>query len=316
MTNLVTGAAGFIGSRLCDTLLARGEAVIGVDCLRDNSDIDLKRKNLLRLSALPGFCFSDGDLSRGTAFLDGLLPAGEQVVVHHLAARAGVRNSWGADFAAYTRDNITATQLLLEWAVRRGSIKHFVFASSSSVYGSPTEMPMLEDATVPVPHSPYGVTKLAAENLVRLYGSNHGLVWTALRFFTVYGPGQRPDMAFHRFIRNALAHRPVEIHGDGGQTRDFTYVDDVTRAMILAGETSGGYVMNLGGGQRVSVNQVVGILETILDTRIAVERLPFPPGDVPDTWASTARARTLLGWIPEHTLAEGLASEVEWLRSL
>lgn len=316
MTHIVTGAAGFIGSRLCRALLSRGERVVGIDCLRDYYDVDLKRANLRDLSDHPGFSFSSEDLSLGTGFIEGILPPDAHVVVYHLAAQAGVRKSWGSDFPQYIRDNITATQNLLEWAVHRRSVGHFVFASSSSVYGIPSEMPMREDVTVPVPHSPYGVTKLAAENLVRLYGSNHGLVWTALRLFTVYGPGQRPDMAFSRFVRCAMAGSPITLYGNGDQTRDYTYVDDVTRALVLAGRSPGGLVMNLGGGIRVSVNRVIEILEGILKTRISVNRLPVPPGDVPDTWADTERAGRILGWRPEYTLEEGLAREAEWLVSV
>jgi UDP-glucose 4-epimerase len=316
MTHVVTGAAGFIGSRLCAALLSRGEKVLGIDCLRDYYDVALKQGNLRELSDRPGFSFSPEDLSLGTSFINAILPPEEPVVVYHLAAQAGVRKSWGSDFSQYTRDNITATQNLLEWAVQRGSVGHFVFASSSSVYGIPGEMPMREDVTVPVPHSPYGVTKLAAENLVRLYGSNHGLVWTALRLFSVYGPGQRPDMAFNRFIRSALAGTPITLYGTGDQTRDFTYVDDVTSALILAGRSSGGIVMNLGGGVRVTVNRVIELLEGILKTGISVNVLPVPPGDVPDTWADTERAHRILGWRPEFTLEEGLAREAEWLLSV
>ena len=316
MTHVVTGAAGFIGSRLCAALLSLGGKVLGIDCLRDYYDVALKQKNLRELSDRPGFSFSSEDLSLGTAFIKDILPPEEPVVVYHLAAQAGVRKSWGSDFSQYTRDNITATQNLLEWAVQRGSVEHFVFASSSSVYGIPVEIPMREDVTVPVPHSPYGVTKLAAENLVRLYGSNHGLVWTVLRLFTVYGPGQRPDMAFNRFMRSALAGTPITLYGTGDQTRDFTYVDDVTSALILAGRSPGGLVMNLGGGVRVTVNRVIEIIEGILKTRISVNRLPVPPGDVPDTWADTERAHRILGWRPEFTLEEGLTREAGWLKTL
>lgn len=316
MTGIVTGAAGFIGSRLCGELLSLGWRVIGIDCLRDYYDVALKRRNLAGLLHHPNFRFSQNDLSLSTGFIAELLPPGEPVVIYHLAAQAGVRKSWGSDFSRYTQDNVTATQNLLEWAVQRGHVSHFVFASSSSVYGIPRDMPMREDVTVPVPHSPYGVTKLAAENLVRLYGSNHGLTWTALRLFSVYGPGQRPDMAFNRFIRCARAGTPITLYGTGDQTRDFTYVGDVTRALILAGGSEGGLVMNLGGGLRVSVNQVLVMLEGILKTRIAIERLPVPPGDVPDTWADTGRAESVLGWRPEHSLEEGLAREAEWLAAL
>lgn len=315
MTGIVTGAAGFIGSRLCGELLSRGGKVIGIDCLRDYYDVALKQRNLNDLLRHPNFVFLMNDLSLSTGFIDDAVLREEPVTIYHLAAQAGVRKSWGSEFSRYTQDNVTATQKLLEWAVQRGNVGHFVFASSSSVYGIPSEMPMREDVTVPVPHSPYGVTKLAAENLVRLYGSNHGLVWTALRLFSVYGPGQRPDMAFNRFIRCARAGEPITLYGSGEQTRDFTYVHDVTRALILAGMSEGGLVINLGGGLRVSVNRVIGMLEGILKTGIAVNRLPVPPGDVPDTWADTGRAESMLGWRPEYSLEEGLAREAEWLGS-
>lgn len=316
MTNLVTGAAGFIGSRVCSILLADGQKVVGVDCLRDYYDPAIKRRNVEELLSAPSFVFSQGDLSLGTGFLDDLLPRDEPIVVLHLAARAGVRTSWGGDFPHYTRDNIASTQMLLEWAVSRGSILHFVYASSSSVYGVSGDLPMTEDLTVPVPHSPYGVTKLAGENLVRLYGDNCGLTWTALRLFTVFGPGQRPDMAFHRFIRDALAGRPITLYGNGTQTRDFTFVDDIVRGMLLARDARGGLVINLAGGVRVSMNRIVEILQNTLGRHIDVNRLAAQPGDVPDTWACTDRARTILGWSPEYSLEEGLALEAAWLRSL
>jgi nucleoside-diphosphate-sugar epimerase len=316
MTRLVTGAAGFIGSRLCQRLLSRGYRVLGVDCLRDYYDVTLKKRNLESLASSPNFSFSGEDLSQGTGFLDLLLPGDEPIVIYHLAAQAGVRKSWGSHFLHYTRDNITATQNLLEYAVARKGVQRFIYASSSSVYGIPEEMPMREDVTVPVPHSPYGVTKLAAENLVRLYGMNHGLAWTALRFFTVYGPGQRPDMAFFRFIRSALEGSPITLYGTGEQTRDFTYVDDITRALVLSEDTGGNWLMNLGGGRRVTMNGAISMLEDVLETRISVRRLPVSPGDVPDTWASTELAERILRWRPEHTLENGLAREAEWLRSL
>lgn len=316
MTRLVTGAAGFIGSRLSAGLLSLGHRVVGVDCLRDYYDVALKRKNLEGLLASPDFTFSPGDLSLGTGFLGELVPREEPLVIHHLAAQAGVRKSWGAEFSHYTRDNVTATQNLLEYAVARGGVHRFVYASSSSVYGIPSEMPMREDTTVPVPHSPYGVTKLAGENLVRLYGRNHGLPWTAFRFFTVYGPGQRPDMAFHRFIRSALSREPVTLYGTGEQVRDFTFVDDITRAMVLSEDAGLDRVINLGGGRRVTVNHAIELLEDLLKTGITVNRLPVPPGDVPETWASTRLAGSLLKWHPEFPLEEGLSAEIRWLRSL
>jgi nucleoside-diphosphate-sugar epimerase len=315
MTHLVTGAAGFIGSRLCAELLARGSSVVGVDCLRECYSPALKLLNLAPLMDSRGFVFSRGDLSGGTSFLDGLVPEGPLTILH-LAARAGVRDSWGTSFAEYSRDNIAATQNILEWAASRGGVDHFVYASSSSVYGIPGEMPMREDLTPAVPHSPYGVTKLAAENLVRLYGANRGLTWTALRLFTVYGPGQRPDMAFHRFIRSALKGSPVTVFGGGGQVRDYTYVDDVVAAMILAGESRGGMVMNLAGGSVATVTRVLEILRDVLGTAVSVTRMPEQPGDVPVTRADTGRAAKILGWKPSCSLEEGLAREADWIRSI
>jgi UDP-glucose 4-epimerase len=234
--------------------------------------------------------------------------------VFHLAAQAGVRRSWGRDFRVYTIHNIEATQLLLEACVGR-PIDRLVYASSSSVYGDGLPGPMREDAMVQ-PVSPYGVTKLAAEQLCYLYAVNHGVPATSLRYFTVYGPRQRPDMAFHRFFRAALRDEPINVFGDGRQTRDFTYVDDAVAATMAAAERGGvGRTYNVGGGSRVSVNEVLEMVGRVSGRALRIERGPAQKGDMRDTWADTERARTDLGFAPAVTLEDGLREEHRWLAS-
>jgi nucleoside-diphosphate-sugar epimerase len=235
--------------------------------------------------------------------------------VFHLAAQAGVRKSWGRDFRTYTVDNIDATQALLE-AVKGRPITRLVYASSSSVYGDAATIPMKEDAR-PQPVSPYGVTKLAAEQLCVLYHVNFGVPAVSLRYFTVYGPRQRPDMAFHRFLRAAIAGDPITLYGDGTQTRDFTYVADAVRATVAAGDrgTPGG-VYNIGGGSRVSMTDVLALIERVTGRTLDVRREPPQKGDMRDTYADTSRARTDLGFAPSVTLEEGLKAETDWLVKL
>lgn len=312
---LITGCAGFIGSSLTDRLLARGMKVTGVDAFRDYYDTSLKRSNVSAALSNDLFTLVEEDLSGDTAFLDRFIDPGEQLVIYHLAAQAGVRKSWGSDFAVYTRDNIEATQNLLEWALKRGGVSNFVYASSSSVYGIPAKLPMVEDTTVPIPHSPYGVTKLAAENLVRLYTANMGLPSVSLRFFTVYGPRQRPDMAFNRFITAGLQGEPIGVFGTGEQTRDFTYITDIVQGLLLAENSTGGLAMNLGGGNRVTLLQAIETLSNIMDDPLEISFSKGKKGDVPDTWASTDLARSELGWIPETPLEEGLKRELHWIKS-
>ena len=314
MLFIVTGAAGFIGSTLTDRLLADGNQVIGIDCFRDYYSPTLKQRNLADALGSGSFELITMDLS--TDPLGVLTPKvkGAKFRVFHLAAQAGVRKSWGQSFGVYTRDNILATQRLLEWARDRGTLDNFIYGSSSSVYGNVRELPMNEDSTLPCPHSPYGVTKLAAENLVRLYGNNYYIPSVSLRFFTVYGPRQRPDMAFHRFIHHALRDEPIEIYGDGSQTRDFTYVDDVVEGLLALGEHKEGGAYNLGGGHRVTLAQAVDTLEAVMLREIRVDYQPSQMGDVTDTWASTEKIEKATGWKPSTSLSVGLGAEVDWMR--
>jgi len=312
---LVTGCAGFIGSSLTDRLLALNGKVIGVDIFRDYYDTSIKRKNLSDALRSPDFTLLEMDLAGDVSFLNHHISPDDDLVVFHLAAQAGVRKSWGSDFHIYTRDNVNATQNLLEWSQKRGKIRNFVYASSSSVYGIQKELPMEEDRTLPSPHSPYGVTKLAGENLVRLYTANTGLPSVSLRFFTVYGPRQRPDMAFYRFIQAALRNEPVGIFGTGEQTRDFTSIEDIVQGLILAEHSTDGLVMNLGGGNRVTLLHAIDTLSNIMGRTIRRNFTNCRKGDVPDTWASTERAAAILNWKPSVSLEEGLLKEYNWLIS-
>jgi nucleoside-diphosphate-sugar epimerase len=311
MKAIVTGCAGFIGSHLTAALLDRGDEVVGMDCFTDYYPRSVKEANLAPLRAHSAFRFVEDRLERAdlAPVLDGATH------VFHLAAQAGVRKSWGRDFRTYTVDNIDATQALLE-AVKGRPITRLVYASSSSVYGDAATIPMKEDAR-PQPVSPYGVTKLAAEQLCVLYHVNFGVPAVSLRYFTVYGPRQRPDMAFHRFLRAAIAGDPITLYGDGTQTRDFTYVADAVRATVAAGDrgTPGG-VYNIGGGSRVSMTDVLALIERVTGRTLDVRREPPQKGDMRDTYADTSRARTDLGFAPSVTLEEGLKAETDWLVKL
>ncbi len=235
--------------------------------------------------------------------------------VFHLAAQAGVRKSWGDDFRTYTSHNIDATQRLLE-AVKGLRLHRFVYASSSSVYGDVAAIPMREDAYLQ-PLSPYGVTKLAAEHLCHLYYANYGVPTVSLRFFTVYGPRQRPDMAFHRFIRAGFEGQPITLYGDGGQTRDFTFVSDIVDANLAAGDRGApGAVYNIGGGSRVSVLEVLELVGRLTGRPVQIRREEAQKGDMRDTFADTSRAQADLGFHPRFTLERGLAAECAWLAEL
>ena len=308
MKALVTGAAGFIGSHLTGALLDRGAEVTGLDCFTDYYARSIKDSNLAVNHGRPGFRFVDARLQdvAGGTLLDGITH------VFHLAAQAGVRKSWGRDFRTYTENNIEATQLLLESCVGR-PIERVVYASSSSLYGDNVTIPMHENA-LPQPVSPYGVTKLAAEQLCYLYWVNYRVPATSVRYFTVYGPRQRPDMAFHRFIKAAINGEAITLYGDGEQTRDFTFVSDAVAATISAGERGvPGRAYNIGGGSRVSINQVLQMIERIVGRPLNVRREPAQKGDMRDTYADTTLARADLGFAPRVTLEDGLEAEYRWL---
>jgi nucleoside-diphosphate-sugar epimerase len=305
---LVTGAAGFIGSHLAERLLVEGWLVTGVDCFTDYYSRSAKEQNLATLIGRPGFAFVEADLV--SADLRPLL-AGKAVVFHQ-AGQAGVRASWGEQFELYTRNNILATQRLLE-AVKGSDLHRFVYASSGSIYGDAKALPIAED-TIPQPVSPYGVTKLAGEHLCHLYHVNSAVPTIRLRYFTVYGPRQRPDMAFHKFIRAMLRGERIPVYGDGEQTRDFTHISDVVEASVRTIDAPAGRVFNVAGGSRVTVNHVIGTLEELVGQPALVDRQERQAGDQRHTWADTSAARETLGYVPRVGLHEGLATEVDWLR--
>jgi UDP-glucose 4-epimerase len=308
MKALVTGAAGFIGSHLCERLLRDGAMVTGVDCFTDAYPRAWKEHNLAGPRASSGFTFVEAALAE--ADLPPLLAGVTHVF--HLAAQAGVRPSWGRHFVVYTRNNVEATQILLE-ACARQRIDRLVFASSSSVYGDEVALPMREDQR-PQPVSPYGVTKLAAEHLCRLYHLARGVPAVSLRYFTVYGPRQRPDMGFARFLRAAASGEPVTQYGDGRQTRDFTFVGDAVSATVAAAiQGRPGAVYNIGGGSRVELLEVLALVARITGRPLQVQQLGPQPGDMRDTYADTTRARADLGFAPETTLEAGLRAQYDWM---
>ena len=268
-------------------------------------------RNLVALVGHPRFALVESTIQE--ADLATLLA--DRTHVFHLAAQAGVRRSWGRDFAVYTANNIEATQVLLE-ACTQVSLERIVYASSSSVYGDNTPMPMREDARLE-PVSPYGVSKLAAEHLCCRYHLNYGLPAVSLRYFTVYGPRQRPDMGFHKFLRAAILNEPIAVYGNGEQTRDFTFVADAVSATI-AGANRGipGRVYNIGGGSRASINQVIEMIARVSGRRPLIRVDPAQKGDMRHTYADTRLARTDLGFEPAVGLEEGLAAEHQWLAGI
>jgi nucleoside-diphosphate-sugar epimerase len=315
---VVTGAAGFIGSHLAEALLDLNLEVIGIDAFTASYPAADKRANIAGLLGRPGFRLFEGDLS--SMDVDPLLDGVD--VVFHQAAQAGVRSSWGTGFDRYVRDNVVATQRLLEACMRTG-VERLVAASSSSVYGDAPTYPTTE-ASVTRPVSPYGVTKLASEHLCLAYAQlgaaspeRPPLTVATLRYFTVYGPRQRPDMAFRRFLQAAYTGRPITVYGDGEQTRDFTFVGDAVRANLLAmAAPIQAEAVNVGGGRRVTLNEVLELLGRITGRRLNIQRLPAQPGDARHTGADGARAEALLGYRPEVDLETGLAREAAWVASL
>ena len=308
MKALVTGAAGFIGSHLSAALLDSGASVTGIDCFTDYYSRAVKEANLGTVKGRRGFSFVEAALQDVdlTALLTGITH------VFHLAGQAGVRKSWGSDFDVYIRDNIQATQRLLE-TLARMPIQKYVYSSSSSVYGNHVPLPMRED-TYLQPLSPYGVTKLAGEHLGNLYCANHGLPAVSLRYFTVYGPRQRPDMAFQRFLTAARDGTPITMYGDGEQTRDFTFVADIVAAnMAAAAQGRPGSVYNIGGGARVTLNHVLDLIRGVTGKTIEVRREPEQKGDMRHTYADTSAARRDLDFSPRVTLENGLDQQYRWL---
>ena len=309
MKVVVTGAAGFIGSHLTESLLADGHEVTGVDAFTDYYPRPTKERNLEKSRSHGKFRLVEGRLQ--DLDLRPLLDGVDRVF--HLAAQAGVRASWGREFAHYTDHNVLATQRLLE-AARAADGPRVVYASSSSVYGDAPTLPLSEDARCE-PVSPYGVSKLAAEHLGVLYHRNFGVPVVSLRYFTVYGPRQRPDMAFHRFLKAARDAEPIHLYGDGGQTRDFTFVSDIVAATRAAADSGRpGSVYNVGGGERVVLSDVLRQIEDVTGRRLTIVRDEVQKGDMRDTFADTTAARRDLGFRSTVALAQGLEREWEWIR--
>jgi nucleoside-diphosphate-sugar epimerase len=310
MKAVVTGAAGFIGSSLTERLLDEGADVVGIDGFVDYYPRPIKEGNLARAQQSGRFSLVEGLLQ--DLALDEVLRGAD--VIYHLAAQAGVRASWGTYFDAYTNHNVLGTQRLLESAMKV-AVPRIVYASTSSVYGD-APLPLREDQACR-PVSPYGVTKLAAEHLGHLYHRNHGLHVTSLRYFTVYGPRQRPDMAFHKFLRAARDGAEIVLYGDGEQTRDFTYIDDIVRATMQAAASGrAGHAYNVGGGERVSVNEVLRRIERVTGRALRVRRDEAQKGDMRDTFADTSAAQQELGFRSTVSLDEGLEREWQWIRGL
>jgi UDP-glucose 4-epimerase len=312
-TNIVTGAAGFIGSNIAEELLRQGERVIGVDHINDYYDPALKRKNLSFLEQYPQFELIERDIQD----LNWAELLADVDVVYHQAAQAGVRASWGDGFRAYTERNINATQVLLEGAKESSRLSRIVVASTSSIYGNAESFPTSEK-TCPQPVSPYGITKLAAERLCCLYHQNFQVPVTMLRYFTVYGPRQRPDMAFHKFFKAVIEDRAIPIYGDGQQTRDFTFIQDAVAANLAAATAPDavGEILNIGGGSRVVLTEVIETMERVVGQPIKREHQGLARGDARHTSADISKATQILGYRPQVSLEEGLAQEWEWIKAL
>lgn len=311
-TILVTGAAGFIGSHLCEALLARGQRVIGIDSFDPFYDPAVKRRNLAAFEAKPGFSLVEGDI-RDAVAVERACGGGVDAVVH-LAARAGVRPSI-EDPLVYQDVNISGTCMLLE-AARRHGLKRFIFGSSSSVYGNNKKVPFAEVDPVDHPISPYAATKKAGELLCHTYHHLFGLNVTCLRFFTVYGARQRPDLAIHKFTRLIEAGEPIPVFGDGSMMRDHTYIDDIIAGILAAIDRCDGFrIYNLGESQPVSLRDLIAAIERALGKKAVINRLPLQPGDVEKTFADVTRAKMELGYQPSMNLEEGLKHFVAWFRS-
>jgi UDP-glucose 4-epimerase len=307
MKAVITGVAGFIGSHLARKLLARGWEITGVDAMTDYYARAEKEEHLKDLFSFKRFTFIKGNILE----IEWVNPLKDAEAVFHLAAQPGVRASWGKTFAEYTTNNVLATQVLLHNCVG-SKLKKFIYASSSSIYGDAGTLPTPETA-LPRPTSPYGVTKLAGEHLCYLYWRNFGVPCVSLRYFTVYGPGQRPDMALCKLIASQLNGRAFQIFGDSRQTRDFTYVSDIVNGTVLAWERGApGEVYNLGGGSRISLNEVLALAAGLTGKKPLVEYRESQKGDVRNTAADISRARRELKYEPMVAIAEGLQQYWQW----
>jgi UDP-glucose 4-epimerase len=312
MKSLVTGAAGFIGSTLTEKLLNMGQEVLGIDCFTNYYKRSIKEKNISSFISHEKFTLIEENINN----LDLKVLLNDIDYIFHQAAQAGVRSSWGDDFEIYTYNNITGTQQLLE-AAKESDIKKFIYASSSSVYGDTDKLPMQENNRLH-PVSPYGVSKLAGENLCYLYYKNFNVPTVSLRYFTVFGERQRPDMAFHIFIKSILQGKKLTIFGDGQQSRNFTHVQDIVRANILAAKSNvKGEIFNIGGdGKRVKLNEAIDLMEKILDKKAKRNYQKVVKGDVRHTSANTKKAKEMLNYEPEVDFEEGLKREIEYIKKL
>jgi nucleoside-diphosphate-sugar epimerase len=311
--HIVTGVAGFIGSHLAEALLNQGDKVVGIDQFNNYYDHQLKQNNIANLKQHSSFKLITADVQD----LDWQQLLQSVDVVYHQAGQAGVRASWGKEFQEYTARNINATQVILEAAKEVKSLTRIVYASSSSIYGNAITMPTPE-TLCPQPVSPYSITKLAGERLCWLYQQNFGVPVTALRYFTVYGPRQRPDMAFHRFFKAAINDEAITIFGDGQQTRDYTFVSDIVAANLAAAKIPAviGEVFNIGGGSRVTLNELLNIMEQVIRKPIRRNYLEKAAGDASHTSADITKAKQILGYVPQVSLQEGLTLEWEWIQPL
>jgi len=312
MNIVVTGAAGFIGSYLCEKLLEdEKHSVTGIDCFTGPTSSNLKKYNIRSLLSHPRFKFIEQNLS--SINLRKLLK--DIDAVYHLAGMPGVRTSWGNEFALYTSNNISTTQQLLE-ACKDLPIQQFIFSSTSSVYGE--RHGKVSETAEPMPLSPYGVTKLTGEHLCRIYHESFNVPITVLRYFTVYGPRQRPDMAFHRFIKQILTDQPITIFGDGTQSRDFTYISDCVNgtAAVLGNKQAIGKTINIGGKERASVNEVIELLEDLTGKKAKKHYIEAVTGEPKHTWADISLAERYLQYSPVVTLGEGLQKEIDYIRHI
>jgi UDP-glucose 4-epimerase len=309
-TAIVTGAAGFIGSHLSEKLLGNGFKVIGIDCFSDYYSKEIKKNNMISFQNNKNFKLIENDLMK----IDLISIIKESEFLFHEAAQPGVRASWGEQFDTYVKDNILVTQKILESAKEVKTLEKIVMASSSSIYGE-QEGIMIENETIPSPISPYGVTKLASENLGLTYASNYDLPITSLRYFTVYGPRQRPDMAFTKFIKANLSGDKISIFGDGNQIRDFTFISDIIDANLKCMKSEiHGNVLNIGGGKTYSIMEILSTIEKITGIENNLIFTSEQKGDVKRTESDITKARKIIDYCPKIDVVEGLTSQISWMK--